>query len=238
MMLAPPDRCLITELADVVMVNRYYGWYVDAGDLDAAERAGGRAAGVGGEARQADPRHRVRRRHRGRAALPAPRSVERGVPGRAAGHVPPGVRPDRRRRRGARVELRRLRHGASRSSGWTATRRACSPATGTRRPPPTTCVAAGGPTSARDRARRAPYDQGPRQLDTGAVAAQELDSPRSGLAGGHRDGGEGRCRHGRHRHVVAADDADVSGNRNPALGQARDDAEGHLAVEGQDRRGA
>ena len=38
MMLAPPDRCFLTELADVVMVNRYYGWYVDAGDLEAAER--------------------------------------------------------------------------------------------------------------------------------------------------------------------------------------------------------
>ena len=38
MMLAPPERCLLTDLADVVMVNRYYGWYVDAGDLVAAER--------------------------------------------------------------------------------------------------------------------------------------------------------------------------------------------------------
>jgi beta-glucuronidase len=37
-MLAPPDRCKVTQLADVVMVNRYYGWYLDAGDLDAAER--------------------------------------------------------------------------------------------------------------------------------------------------------------------------------------------------------
>jgi beta-glucuronidase len=36
-MLAPPDRCRLTELADVVMLNRYYGWYVDHGDLDAAE---------------------------------------------------------------------------------------------------------------------------------------------------------------------------------------------------------
>lgn len=37
-MLAPPDRCRLTELADVVMLNRYYGWYVNHGDLDAAER--------------------------------------------------------------------------------------------------------------------------------------------------------------------------------------------------------
>ena len=38
MMLAPYDKCLVTPLADVVMVNRYYGWYVDTGDLEAAER--------------------------------------------------------------------------------------------------------------------------------------------------------------------------------------------------------
>lgn len=36
-MLAPPHACRLTELADVVMVNRYYGWYVDAGDLAMAE---------------------------------------------------------------------------------------------------------------------------------------------------------------------------------------------------------
>jgi beta-glucuronidase len=38
MMLAPPDACLLTPLADVVMVNRYYGWYVDSEDLESAER--------------------------------------------------------------------------------------------------------------------------------------------------------------------------------------------------------
>ena len=38
MMLAPPDACLVTELADVVMINRYYGWYVAGGDLVAAEQ--------------------------------------------------------------------------------------------------------------------------------------------------------------------------------------------------------
>ncbi len=35
-LLAPPDACLVTELADVVMVNRYYGWYLGF-DLDEAE---------------------------------------------------------------------------------------------------------------------------------------------------------------------------------------------------------
>ena len=38
--------------------------------------------------------------------------VERGVPGRPARHVPPGLRPHRRRGRRARLELRRLRHRA------------------------------------------------------------------------------------------------------------------------------
>ena len=39
MLMAPPDHCKVTELADVVMINRYYGWYVQTGDLDAAEPA-------------------------------------------------------------------------------------------------------------------------------------------------------------------------------------------------------
>jgi beta-glucuronidase len=51
MMLAPPDQCLVSELADVVMVNRYYGWYVDPGDLDAA------AAGLEAELRAWDDKH-------------------------------------------------------------------------------------------------------------------------------------------------------------------------------------
>jgi beta-glucuronidase len=38
MMLAPPDRCLVTDLADVVMINRYYGWYVEPGELALAEQ--------------------------------------------------------------------------------------------------------------------------------------------------------------------------------------------------------
>jgi beta-glucuronidase len=38
MMFALPDTCTVTELADVVMINRYFGWYVEPGDLDAAER--------------------------------------------------------------------------------------------------------------------------------------------------------------------------------------------------------
>ena len=38
MMFALPDTCTVTELADVVMINRYYGWYMEPGDLNAAER--------------------------------------------------------------------------------------------------------------------------------------------------------------------------------------------------------
>lgn len=37
-MLAPAGKDVITDLFDVVMLNRYYGWYVDTGDLAAAER--------------------------------------------------------------------------------------------------------------------------------------------------------------------------------------------------------
>ena len=38
MMLAPPERDVVTDLFDVVMLNRYYGWYESPGDLAAAER--------------------------------------------------------------------------------------------------------------------------------------------------------------------------------------------------------
>ncbi len=38
-MLAPHGKCLVSQFADVLMLNRYYGWYVHTGDLAAAERA-------------------------------------------------------------------------------------------------------------------------------------------------------------------------------------------------------
>ena len=38
-MLAPYGKCRVSQFGDVLMLNRYYGWYVDTGDLDAAERA-------------------------------------------------------------------------------------------------------------------------------------------------------------------------------------------------------
>ena len=39
MLLAPADKDQISDLFDVLMLNRYYGWYVNTGDLPAAERA-------------------------------------------------------------------------------------------------------------------------------------------------------------------------------------------------------
>jgi beta-glucuronidase len=38
-MLAPHGQCRVSQFADVLMLNRYYGWYVNTGDLDAAETA-------------------------------------------------------------------------------------------------------------------------------------------------------------------------------------------------------
>jgi beta-glucuronidase len=38
MMFAQPDTCTVSALADLIMINRYYGWYVEPGDLSAAEQ--------------------------------------------------------------------------------------------------------------------------------------------------------------------------------------------------------
>jgi beta-glucuronidase len=38
-MAATPDRDVISDLFDVLQLNRYHGWYADAGDLVAAERS-------------------------------------------------------------------------------------------------------------------------------------------------------------------------------------------------------
>jgi beta-glucuronidase len=38
-MLAPYGKCRVSQFGDVLMLNRYYGWYVNTGDLSAAERA-------------------------------------------------------------------------------------------------------------------------------------------------------------------------------------------------------
>jgi beta-glucuronidase len=38
-MLAAHGKCRVSQFGDVLMLNRYYGWYVDTGDLPAAELA-------------------------------------------------------------------------------------------------------------------------------------------------------------------------------------------------------
>jgi beta-glucuronidase len=38
-MLATPDKCVVSGLVDVLMLNRYYGWYTHTGDLESAEVA-------------------------------------------------------------------------------------------------------------------------------------------------------------------------------------------------------
>ncbi len=38
-MLAPHGKCRVSQFGDVLMLNRYYGWYVQTGDLVAAELA-------------------------------------------------------------------------------------------------------------------------------------------------------------------------------------------------------
>ena len=38
-MLAPHGKCRVSQFGDVLMLNRYYGWYVQTGDLEAAELA-------------------------------------------------------------------------------------------------------------------------------------------------------------------------------------------------------
>jgi beta-glucuronidase len=38
-MLAPYGKCRVSQFADVLMLNRYYGWYTHTGDLAAAEQA-------------------------------------------------------------------------------------------------------------------------------------------------------------------------------------------------------
>ena len=109
-MLAPHGKCRVSQFGDVLMLNRYYGWYVNTGDLGGGrDRLGGRADRVGGRG-QADHHHRVRRRHLPGHALGDAEPVDRGVPGRVPRHEPPGLRPHRRGRRRTGVELRRLRH--------------------------------------------------------------------------------------------------------------------------------
>ncbi len=73
-MLAPYGKCRVSQFADVLMLNRYYGWYVDTGDLRRRRAGLGGGAARLGQRGQADHHHRVRRRHLSRACTPCPRS--------------------------------------------------------------------------------------------------------------------------------------------------------------------
>lgn len=35
-LMAKPDNCLVAKYSDVICLNRYYGWYIDHGDIDAS----------------------------------------------------------------------------------------------------------------------------------------------------------------------------------------------------------
>ena len=37
--MTPPQKDIITDLFDVILLNRYYGWYLNNGDLASAEQA-------------------------------------------------------------------------------------------------------------------------------------------------------------------------------------------------------
>ena len=76
-MLAPHGKCRVSQFGDVLMLNRYYGWYVHTGDLEAAELAWEEELTALGQRGQADHHHRVRRRHLSRPALGRRRSPGR-----------------------------------------------------------------------------------------------------------------------------------------------------------------
>jgi beta-glucuronidase len=52
-MLATPERDVVSDLFDVLLLNRYYGWYAQTGDLESAERCSrpSCASGPSGESR-------------------------------------------------------------------------------------------------------------------------------------------------------------------------------------------
>ena len=109
------------------------------------EGAAGRARGVG-RGGQADPGHRVRRRHRRRAALGRDPAVvarsTRPTSWRCTTACSTGSTPWSASTSGTSPTSRRR----PASAGSPATRRACSPATGTPRRPPSRSAAAGAAT--------------------------------------------------------------------------------------------
>ncbi len=65
----------ISDLFDVLCLNRYYGWYVQSGDLETAEKVLERTSGTAGETASADYHHRIRCGYVSRPALNVHRHV-------------------------------------------------------------------------------------------------------------------------------------------------------------------
>ena len=154
-MTRPYPTCRVAQFADVIMLNRYYGWYVHTGDLIAAEK--GFEEELRGWASEGKPiiiTEYGADTMPGLHQLPA-RSVERGVPGRLPGDEPPGLRPGARPWSASRCGTSPTSRPRRASCGSAATRRASSPGIGSPRWPPTTCVSVGrdapSATSERDR---------------------------------------------------------------------------------------
>ena len=108
-MMAPAGTDLVADLFDVICLNRYYGWYTHTGDLVGAEAA------LEAELRQWESLYGkpLIMTEYGGDTMPGVHSVfdqpwSRGVPDRAARHVPPRARPHPRAGRRAGLELRRL----------------------------------------------------------------------------------------------------------------------------------
>ncbi len=94
-MLAPHGQCRVSQFGDVLMLNRYYGWYVDTGDLAAAELAW--EDELKGWASDGKP---IIITEYGADTYPGCRKpVDRGIPGRVPGYEPSGLRSHRCRRR-------------------------------------------------------------------------------------------------------------------------------------------
>ena len=144
MMFALPDTCTVTALADVVMINRYYGWYVEPGDLHAAERGlEAELQAWADAARQAHHRDGIRGRHHVRPALDGGRaSGARSTRWRSSRPITASSTAPRRSSASTSGTSPTSPPGR-RSCASTATRRACSPATGGPKWPHMTCDGAG-----------------------------------------------------------------------------------------------
>ncbi len=98
-MLAPHGKCRVSQFGDVLMLNRYYGWYVDTGDLPAAELAW--EDELKGWASEGKP---IIITEYGADTYPGLHSldrkpVDRGVPGGVPGYESSSLRPHRCRSR-------------------------------------------------------------------------------------------------------------------------------------------